>query len=157
MMDCIDALIDVNLLTSLRAMTLAAGYNHASGTVERVRTIQSINDRYPYTLVIQLDPDLVEEFGFRDDKLNYIIWYFDGKNDNGQTADTEFTYRLRNYHADVIKALKLDPTRGGYAQNTQIPSHGIGVFEDGNIQEPGAWVLVEIERIVDSNNPYLLG
>lgn len=157
MADCIDALIDANLVATLKTMTLAAGYNYASGTVERVRTIQEINNRYPYTLVIQLEPEQVEEFGFRDDKLNYIIWYLDGKNDRNETADSEFTYRLRNYHADIIKLLKTDVSRGGYAQNTHIPAHGIGVFDDGTIQEPGAWVVVEIDRIVDANNPYLLG
>ena len=156
MPDCIDAQIDANLLTTLRTITVANGYNTAIGFVERIRTVQCINDRYPYTLVVQMEPDDIEEFGFRDDKLNYIIWHFDGVNDKEETANTEFVYQLRNVHADIIKALKIDVTRGGLAQNTVIPRHGFGYFIDDNIQEPGAWVLVEIERLVDTVNPYLL-
>lgn len=156
MADCIDAQIDANLVTTLKTITTGNGYNTNIGTVERIRSIQSIGDRYPYTLVVEMEPTDNEEFGFRDDTLNYILWYFDGVNDKSETENTEFVYRLRNVHADIIKALKIDPSRGGLAQNTQIPRHGYGVFFDDAMSEPGAWVAVEIERLIDANNPYLL-
>lgn len=158
MADCIDALIDADLITTLRTIEIGDDYNTDIGTVERLRSIQNINDRFPYTLVIPMEPDDIEEYSFRDDKLNYMLWYFDGINDEGETADTEFTYRMRNVHADIIKALKTDVSRGGYAQMTSIPRHGFGWFDDGGtISLPGAWCLIEIDRIVNTDNPYQLG
>jgi hypothetical protein len=157
MADCIDARIDANLITTLKTITVANGYNTAIGTVERLRSELSINGRYPYTLVIQLENDQLDEWeSMQDDKLNYIIWYLDSKNDRNETANTEFTCRLRNVHADIIKALKIDVSRGGLAQNTLIPRHGFGMFIDDDICEPGVYVMVEIERLIDNNNPYLL-
>jgi hypothetical protein len=155
MADCIDAQIDANLIATLKTITTGNGYNTSIGTVERLRSELSINNRYPFCLVIQLEPELQDEMeALRDDKLNYVIWYLDSINDKEETADTEFTYWLRNVHADIIKALKIDPSRGGLAQNTTIPHHGFGLF--GDDFEPGVFVMVEIERIVDNNNPYLL-
>jgi hypothetical protein len=154
--DCIDALIDINLIATLKTVVTPT-YNTNCGTVERLRSILDIQNRYPFTLAIQLENDQLDEFEtLQDDKLNYIIWYFDNENDQDTEVNTEFTYRLRNVHADFIKALKADVTRGGYAQNTLIPRHGFGVFVDDTIAMPGVYMFVEIERIIDNNNPYLL-
>lgn len=156
MADCIDALIDINLIATLKTVTVANGYNTDCGTVERLRSVISIANRFPFTLAIQLEPDQVDEFeALQNDNLNYIVWYFDNENDQNETADGEFTYRLRNVHADFIKALKIDVTRGGYAQNTTI-RHGFGVFIDEGICMSGVYMHVEIARIIDNNNPYLL-
>ena len=157
MADCIDALIDANLVATLKTIAVGVDYNTNIGTVERLRYVLDIQNRYPYTLVIQLENDQLDEFeAMQDDKLNYIIWYFDNITDQNTTANTEFTYRLRNVHADIIKALKVDVTRGGYAQNTLIPRHGFGIFVDETMAMPGVYVMVEIERLIDNNNPYLL-
>lgn len=156
MADCIDALIDANLIATLKTVVTPA-YNTDSGTVERLRSILDIQNRYPFTLAIQLENDQLDEFeALQDDKLNYIIWYFDNENDQDTGENTEFTYRLRNVHADFIKALKADVTRGGYAQNTVVPRHGFGIFVSDTIAMPGVYMFVEIERIIDNNNPYLL-
>jgi hypothetical protein len=157
MADCIDALIDNNLIATLKTITNANGYNTECGTVERLRTIVDIQDRYPYALAIKLEPEQVDEFeALQNDNLVYIIWYFDKINDQVTTPDTEFTYQYRNVAADFIKALKTDVTRGGYAQNTIIPRHGCGMFIDDNMAMPGVYMIVEISRIIDNNNPYLL-
>jgi hypothetical protein len=156
MSDCIDSLIDQNVLTTLRTIVTPT-YGTNIGTVERPRSVLSINGRYPFTLAIQLEPDEVEQWAqLRDDTLNYIIWYLDGQNDEGETANTEMSYRLRNVHADITKALKIDVSRGGYAQNTKIVKHGFGFFMDDVVCEPGAYVVVEIQRIIDPSDPYQL-
>jgi hypothetical protein len=156
MPDCIDALIDANLIAALKTIVTPT-YNTAIGTVERLRSVLSINGRYPFTLAIQLEPDEIEQWGqLRNDNLNYIIWHFDGHSDDNETVNDEFVYRLRNVAADITKALKADVTRGGYAQNTIIVKHGFGFFLDDTIQEPGAYVIVQIERIIDPNDPYQL-
>ena len=157
MSDCIDSLIDANLITTLKTIVTPT-YNTAIGTVERLRTCININGRYPYTLCIQLEPDEVEQWGqLRNDNLNYIIWHLDGKNDESETVNTEFVYRLRNVAADITKAVKGDVTRGGYAQNTIITKTGFGIFgPDDTVGEPGAFVLLQIVRILDPNDPYQL-
>lgn len=157
MPDCIDARIDSDMITTIKRVTVANGYNTAIGTVERLRTNLCINNRYPYTLIIQMEPDEVQQWAnLQESNLNYIIWHFDGKNDHNQTLNGEFVYRLRNVHADIQKALRSDPSRGGLAQNTEIKSHGFGMFVEENSVEPGAYVTVEIQRIIDPNDPYLL-
>lgn len=157
MADCIDARIDINLIATLKTVTVANGYNTECGTVERLRSIIDIANRYPFTLVVQLENDQIDEFeALQNDSLNYLIWYFDNENDQVETADTEFTYRLRNVHADFIKALKLDVSRGGLAQNTVIRRHGFGVWDADNMCMPGVYMHVEIQRIIDNNDPYLL-
>jgi hypothetical protein len=156
MSDCIDALIDQNLITTLKTIVTPT-YNTNIGTVERLRTLISINGRYPYTLCIQLEPDDVEQWGqLRNDNLNYIVWYFDGHSDQNEILNDEFVYRLRNVAADITKAVKGDVTRGGYAQNTTIVKSGFGWFLDETITEPGAYVIIQIERIIDPNDPYKL-
>ena len=156
--DCIDARIDANLMATLKTITEANGYNTNIGTVERPRKDIAINNRYPFTMVIQMEPDEVEQWAhLRDDTLNYIIWHLDGKSDKGESVDTEFIRRLRNVSADIAKALRVDPSRGQLAQNTKIIRSGFGFFMDApNVIEPGAYTLVEIERVIDPNNPYNL-
>jgi hypothetical protein len=157
MSDCIDALIDANVITTLKTIVQPT-YNTAIGTVERLRTALQINNRYPYTLVIQLEPDEVEQWAhLRNDDLNYIIWYFDGENDQNETANGEYTYRLRNVAADISKALKIDVSRGGYAQFTKVLKSGFGSVETENTIEHGAYIVVAITRILDPNDPYQLG
>jgi hypothetical protein len=158
MSDCIDALIDANFVAALKTISVGATYNTDIGTVERARTVLSINNRYPYTLVIQMEPDEVEQWAcLRNDNLNYLVWYLDGINDQNETVNREFTYRLRNVAADVAKALRADPSRGGYAQNTKIQKSGFGFLPiSEEVLEPGVYVLVEIERILDPNDPYKL-
>jgi hypothetical protein len=156
MSDCIDALIDQNLITTLKTIVTPT-YNTNIGTVERLRTLISINGRYPYTLCIQLEPDEVEQWGqLRNDNLNYIVWYFDGHSDQNEILNDEFVYRLRNVAADITKAVKGDVTRGGYAQNTTIIKSGFGWFLDETIAEPGAYTIIQIDRILDPNDPYQL-
>ncbi|MBE3144596.1 MAG: hypothetical protein IMZ61_11825 [Planctomycetes bacterium] len=156
MADCIDALIDQNFVAAIKTVTTGNGYNTNINTVERTRTAICINGRYPFALVIQLEPDDVEQWAnLRNDNLNYVICYFDGINDTVETVNTEFVYRMRNVHADITKALKGDVSRGGYAQNTQILRHGFGI--DDASGEPFAYVVVEIARIIDPNDPYQLG
>jgi hypothetical protein len=156
MADCIDALIDANVITTIKSITIANGYNTACGTVERVRSNFKINGRFPFTLVIRMETDPVEEdWAVQQDELEYLVWYLDGKNDDKETANTEFSYRLRNVGADFVKALKLDPSRGGYAQNT-IVKHGFGMLECDECFEPGVWISVKIHRAIDKDNPYLL-
>jgi hypothetical protein len=154
--DCVDARIDRNMINTLKSIAVYNGYNTEIGTVERPRKTLSINGRYPYTLMIQMEPDDVDQWAnLRDDCLNYIIWFLDGKSDDNETANGEFMYRLRNVAADITKALMVDPTRGGLAQNTKCVRNGFGFFmEPPNVMEPGAYVLIEIERVLNPNNPY---
>lgn len=154
--DCVDARIDRNLMNTLKSIHTFNGYKTIIGTVERPRKSLSINNRYPYTLMIQMEPDDVDQWAnLRDDCLNYIIWFLDGQSDANETVNGEFMYRLRNVAADIAKALMIDPTRGGLAQNTKCVRNGFGFFmEPPNVMEPGAYVLIEIERVLNPNNPY---
>lgn len=156
MSDCVDARIDANVISTLKTIA-PPSYETNIGTVERARSRLSINGRYPFTLVVQMEPEEVEEWALlKSDNLNYLIWHVDGVNDQSETANTEFSYRLRNVPADIAKALRADPSRGGLAENTRIVRSGFGFLLDVGVAEPGTYVLVEIQRSVNPDNPYEL-
>jgi hypothetical protein len=162
MAESIYALITANIKTVLATITTANGYNTNVAIVEQERSFLNINNRFPYVLLLENEPSPNEEYDqFRDDEFSYLIWYLDDADDavTGTAlsdVNTEFTYKNRNVPADIAKALKLDPTRGGYAQNTQITGWNHGFFIDGEIMAPGTWVHVKVQCITNPDNPYSL-
>lgn len=151
--DCIDAQIIDNLITVVKSITSENEYNTNVKKVELARTQLEINDNYPYVLVIPNETDPLQDYGIREDVLPFLIWYFDGKNDTSDDTDP-FTWRLRNVAADFIKALRKDPSLGGVCENIRIVSHNYGIFVDDVIVEPGVFIYIEIERVVNPDNPY---
>lgn len=156
MSDCIDARIMYNLQTVFRSITIVNNYKTGVKTVDLLRSVLRIeDDDYPYCLVIPNEMDPQSEFSYRDDVLSFMIWYLDGKSDE-LPGEPPFTWRLRNVAADFIKALKVDPTLGGLAQNVRIPRHNFGLFVDENIMELGVYMFIEVDRQINPGNPYQL-
>ncbi len=158
MADCIDALITANIKTAIESITPGNGYNTDTGIVEEKRSILKVNaGEDTFTLIELLSPDIDDDFQHTEDgTLRYMIYHFNGEDDE---TGNPIQYQNRNYFADVQKALMVDRTRGGYAQNTNIKSWGHDFYyQQGTIDVPliCSWVLVEVQRLIDADNPYQL-
>lgn len=158
MADCIDAQITADIKTALETISVANGYNTEIGTVEEKRSIFiRNNETVTFTLVEKLPPEIEDDFQHTEDgKVKYLIYYFNGEDDE-DPDNNPVQYTDRNVCADIQKALLIDRTRGNVAQNTHVMSFGHDFyFQNGMIDVPimCTWVLVEVERLLDADNPY---
>lgn len=160
MADCIDALITANIKTALETITIANGYNTAIGTVEEKRSILRLKiDNGAFALLERLQPEFEGDYQHtQDDELRFMVYYFNGSDDEGD-SDQPIQYRDRNVHADIQKVIMVDRTRGGYAQNTEVRSHGHDYYyQQGTVDVPimCTWVLIHVKRLINADNPYQL-
>lgn len=160
MAECIDARITADILNDLANIRTENGYNTNIGTVEEKRTVLQINtDNDTFAILERLSPDFEDDFQHTQDSvLRFMIYFFNGEDDTAIGADP-IQYTDRNVHADIQYALMRDRTRGGLAQNTIVKSHGHDFFfQQGVIDVPimCTWVLIEVERLIDADNPYEL-
>lgn len=156
--ECIDALITADIKLALEGITISNGYNTEIGTVEEKRSILKINaGEDTFTLLELLSPDIDDDYQHTQDGTSrYMVYYFNGEDD--ETGDP-IQYTNRNFAADVQRSLMVDRTRNGNAQNTNIKSHGHDFYyQQGTIDIPLAcsWVLVEVQRLIDADDPYQL-
>jgi len=145
--------ITQNIKTTLAAITTYGGIP----TVELERLFLNINDRYPYIEVggpyseVDTHPHNVAQTS-----LEYVIRYCVDYNDQDQNDD-EITYVIRNVTGDIIKAVMVDPTRGGHAVITKIEDYG-HLFEDiGDGIEFHVYVILDIMARIEATDPSLLG
>lgn len=159
MSDCIDALITANIKAALQTVTPANGYNTDCGTVEEKRSLFRMpDDNKPFTMLEKLPHDPENDYQYsQDDQLKYMIYYFNQQDDLANNAQP-LQYTDRNVAADFQKALMVDRTRGGYAQNTTIQTHAQGMYlsADENIAIPCTWMIVIVDRQINADNPYEL-
>lgn len=155
MADTISAQITQNIKTTL--VTLST-YHGTPAAVELERLFLDINDRYPYVEVCDQNAEIeTQTFQVADTTLRYIIKYYIDVNDESEVADTEITYLTRNVAGDIIKHLMVDASRGALAQNTKALSYGPGFeLSEDNI-EFFIYVEIEVQSLIDSKDPYLLG
>lgn len=155
MSESIDSQIISTLMSTLSTVSIANGYNTNVSKIELPRSVVRIT-QYPYLLVIPNEVDVNSEYGsLQDGVLPILLWYFDGISDDDESVDP-FTWRLRNVVPDLTKAIKADPTMGGLAQNVRVTNWNYGIFADESMFECGVFMFIEIDRIVDSNDPYQL-
>ena len=115
-----------------------------------------ITNRLPCWKKLPHDPENDYQYS-QDDQLKYMIYYFNQQDDLANNAQP-LQYTDRNVAADFQKALMVDRTRGGYAQNTTIQTHAQGMYlsADENIAIPCTWMIVIVDRQINADNPYEL-
>jgi hypothetical protein len=161
MADCIDALITANIKSVLGTVSVANGYNTNLGTVEEKRSVFNscalVNE---CTLLEKLPPSIDEYFQHTEDgTLKFIIYYFNGEDDG--PGNNPIQYTDRNVCADIQKAMMVDRTRGGYALNTNVVNMGHNLFyqpspQGSDIGTVCTWILIEVQRLINEDNPYEL-
>jgi len=159
MADCIDALITANIKTTCESVTIGHGYNTNCGIVAEKRSefyLDGVSG--PYTLIERLPRDVENDYGYSEDSnLKFLIYYFNGKDDTKSGANP-IQYEDRNVIADFQKSLMADRSRGGRAQNSHVITGGHDMFYqeglNGNIYKWCTWLLLQVERMVDADNPY---
>lgn len=164
MADCIRALITANIKAALQTITIANHYHTNIGTVEEKRSeFNSVAEVDTFTLLELLPPVNEEDYQHTEDEtLKYMIYYFNGKND--EKGKDPIQYEDRNVAADIQKSLMVDRTRGGYALNTRKISDGHNYYlqqsssgsSSGSIAQMCTWVLIEVQTLINADDPYQL-
>jgi len=137
--------ISANIATTLAGVTVANGY-HQTLTVKRSRRsdFEDIAENtYTAILIQEEETDRQGPYGLRDQAMNYSIAVL--VLDDDRTTDAIDTLKNR-VRSDIEKALRVDPTRGGYAIDTVLKppvnfTHGIAV-------------QIEVWYRTNANNPY---
>jgi hypothetical protein len=164
MAESIRALITANVKATLETITVANGYETDIGTVDEKRSeFDSMAETDSYTLLELLSPEKEDDYQHTEDnKIKYIVYYFNGKND--EKGNDPIQYTDRNVAADIQKALMVDRTRGGYALNTEKISDGHNYYmqqsaygnSSGSIAQMCTWFLFEVHTLINADNPYQL-
>lgn len=154
----IDTQIKENLIAAIAAIVINEDpepgefvYNTNVAKVESARKIDTIPCKN-YVMVIPNEP--VNEFDdtIRADELEYIVWFLDGEEESDEIP---FTDRLQEVQPDFLRAIRLDPSRGGLAQNTTMESWDFGIYTDANGgSHEGVWMRIKIDRMLNPDNPY---
>lgn len=161
MADCIDALITANIKAAIETITVTNGYNTEFGTVDEKRSEFDLgNISGPFTLIEKLPHEMENDYQYSEDStLRYLIYYFNGRDDTAEGSEA-IQYRDRNVAADFQRALNADRTRGGYAQNSHMLNSGHDMFyhQGFGITTPKycTWMLYQVERMINADNPYEL-
>lgn len=146
-----------NLQAALEVMTSYP--DDSIPTVELERLYLRIGKRYPFVEIegpyseVEIDG---QTYQATDTSSEYVIRYYVKYNDEVQT-DAAITYVTRNVHGDIIKALKLDTTRGGNAVVTKVAGHGNAFEEIDNQLEFYIYVVLDVQSRIDAKDPSLLG
>jgi hypothetical protein len=157
MSDCITAQITANRITAIKAISIAGGYSFTPSVVEQPRLIRNVNGRYPFVEIIKgaIDPDF-ESLNAEQVPFYYTVTFeAQGNDDDPNSKPLVETYC--NVVGDIIKAWMVDRTCGGLAEMTKTIKYDEGtVFEDG-LNFYRAYVIFEVQALIDSSNPYLKG
>lgn len=123
--------ISANIATTLAGVTTAAGY-HQTLIVKRSRRsdFEDIAAEDFTAIVIQeAESERESPYSHTDRAMNYLVPVILMDDDRSTLALDTLKNRVR---ADIEKALRVDPTRGGYALDTVLKppddfAHGITV------------------------------
>lgn len=152
MTDTIRELIQQNIDAVLKTITIANGYNNTVVSVQRWE--QNGNSLLLAPCIIQVpNPEEKTEgpHPYSTCRLPIDIYIFVR---HDKTEDSRATDAILNsLLGDIEKALKIDSTRGGNAENTIIKNNSFIVNEQG---EPISGIIVEIEVVYyhQTTNPY---
>lgn len=148
--DSIDWQCYSNTMKQLATCTFANGYNTDIQTVLLAKS-KTVFKGYPLIIVIPGQINPLQEFLKREDVLPVSLIYTDGILED----DISYIQRYKNVHADIIKCLKANKTLDNVCQNVVIPSYGyMTIAHSDAIQEDICYWYVEIERTIDTDNPY---
>lgn len=158
MADSIVALITQDIITTLHGEEIEYGNDTHTITCEQQRTIKCINNRYPF---VELIGPMVEVNG-RAHKVitcecNYIIEVYIPANDQDDLTSDPITKITQNIHADIIKLLMDDITRGGYAKHTAFNSFGQYFTSDYGSPEYVVYLECMVKTQLNEFDPYILG
>jgi len=159
MADCIQAKITSDLKTAVETVTTANGYNTNIEVVETLRSDFDM-DVNSFALLYEHPVDYEEDFYHTNQVVyRYSVIYF-GAVDDKKPADP-YTYTGRNVCADIIKAVMVDKTRNGNAQNTEVTQSGPGFWQVGSddameFSWPVHTVNLSVFAMTDATDPYQL-
>jgi len=131
--------------------------NDSNPTVELEKIYLRIGTRYPF-LEIEGPYTTIEidSYNVANSTLEYVLRYYVTYNDEDQNDD-EITKVTENVSGDIIKQVKLDTTRGGYAIVTKIAGYGAAFEEVENQLEFYIYVVLNIDARMDAKDPSYLG
>ena len=152
MADCIWALISANIVTTGAGITGIA-------LCEQERMSDRTNGVFPRlelagpAITLSSEEEGVNSTGKQKCKLEYSFLYYDRINDEQSTTDPA-SKQTRNVPADIIKALMVDHTRGGYAVMTTATDAYPTIDFIGDVPV-FLWVITfEVDTFIDMLNPY---
>lgn len=143
-----------NIKTTLASITVANGYVNTITNVDRWKSIGNDLETMP-SIVIAAGSE-----GCREDSFNLVhceltvmlsLWY--------RHPETDATYsdtKLNSLLGDIKKALNVDVTRGGYAQDTQITEIEPFDVEQGQ-PHVGLLISVRVNYRHRNNDPTTAG
>lgn len=159
MADWIGQLITNNVVTTIAGVTTANGYGTNIAECIQERIVMRANDAYPRVEVsgpavsFSREEEGVNPRGRTKIKLEYSAFYYDQVDDSA-ADDEPVSKQTANVPADIIKALMVDRTRGGYAIMTTITDAYSSIDFIG--ENPiFLWVITfEVETFINELNPY---
>lgn len=154
----IDRQIKENLIAALQAIAINPDpdpgefvYNTNVAKVESVRKIDRISCKN-YCMVIPNELNNEANNQVSPGEVEFLVWFFDGEE---ETDEVPFTDRLQEVQPDFIRAIRLDPSRGGLAQDTTMYASDVGIYTDSNgVSHEGVWMRIVIDRLLNPSNPY---
>ncbi len=129
MASSIRELIVTNIKTTLEGITTAGGFNSDILSVQRLRQSGMKKSIVPTIWIVEGSEDVRDEAGIVQKNLAIALAVITRHDEASDTlSSAEFLAPLRD---DVDKALMVDRTRGGYADETSFPSWGEIEVEGG--------------------------
>lgn len=146
--DCIDWKITEALLAQLS--TMSSGYNTKINTVRLMETDYKDTLNPPMLIICPNEVDPNNEYLSRSDNLPFALIYIDNSNDKN------LHYRFRHIAPDIQRCLKKNPTMNDLAQVVKVLNWESSVFVIENIEITCCVVYINVERTLDTDNPYKL-
>jgi hypothetical protein len=129
-------------------------------TCEMQRSVTVIDDRYPFVEILGPSVEVLTRDNLSMDcNLHYRIEFTDIVKDKylkASLADPA-SKQIRNLHADLMKLLFVDLTRGGNALMTEITGWGHYFAGDPASPELVLYLDIVVRAIIRYDNPYLIG
>lgn len=145
--DSIQARITANLKTALSGITGIV-------SVDEMRSALDLG-AFPFIMLQEIPVEYNEDYQHANDvTYQYNALYFGGDDEKPKAA---FTNQNKNVAADIIRAIEADRTRGQLAQNTIITGSGPGFYTDDGGVLPITFVAIDVQALVNADNPYQLG
>lgn len=142
---------------ALKTITIANGYSVDVATVEEQRLSLNINGRTPFILLLKAPIEIDQEYNRTIiTNVTYVAVFTDDYNDDDDDSN-EIVYQYRNVHADIIKAIQVDPTFGGLAEGLRLLEFDDSISTSNGNTFFESYVAFEVKTWIDDRNPYLGG
>lgn len=124
-----------NIVSTLKGITLLAGYQFDIGKVQRFSLPGIITAKTPYILISENGETVTSwPVSVVENSLSFSVIIFDNHVKDGDEDDTASDSILDVYHVDINKALMVDATRAGLAIETRYEGYEQIEFEEGSIE-----------------------